>query len=159
MGSRVKLREAGRNPAGKALGDPVEKPREARESGETSGSQGKPMEKPMETRQWRSQWRRANGEANGNRRKASGHGSHVSHNQNLVHKWCTQNHVKNKEGGSPQLFVARGSSLTHLHLPESVLIMAHVSKGATRFRWQALFRPRAPVSARTPPPRRSPCDG
>ena len=41
----------------------------------------------------------------------------VSHNQNLVHKWCTQaqNHVKSLEGGRSYLWL--GSSLTNLHLP------------------------------------------
>ena len=33
---------------------------------------------------------------------------------------------KNEEGGDPQLFMARGLSLTNLHLPESALIATHV---------------------------------
>ena len=40
----------------------------------------------------------------------------VSHNQNPVFKWSTQNHASRiKKGGFPQPFLARGLSLTNLH--------------------------------------------
>ena len=39
----------------------------------------------------------------------------MSHNQNPASKWSAQNHVKNEEGGYPQLFMARGLSLTFIY--------------------------------------------
>ena len=39
----------------------------------------------------------------------------LSHNQNTVLKWSTQNHVKNEEGGRSYLWL--GLSLTNFHLP------------------------------------------
>ena len=50
----------------------------------------------------------------------------MSHNQNPVLKWSTQNHV-NSEGGYPQLWL--GLSLANLHLPKSVLIVALMISG------------------------------
>ena len=43
------------------------------------------------------------------------HPRHLSHNQNPVLKWSTQNHVKNSEGGRSYFWL--GLSLANLHLP------------------------------------------
>ena len=49
---------------------------------------------------------------------------HLSHNQNPVLKWSTQNNVKNEEGGR-RGYLCLGLSLTNLHL-RGVLIVAHL---------------------------------
>ena len=50
-------------------------------------------------------------------------GFHLSHNQDLAITWSTQSHVKNQEGGYPQLLMA--GIVPNLHRPESVLVVTH----------------------------------
>ena len=47
--------------------------------------------------------------------------THMSHNQNLVLKWSTQNHASRIKKAEFRNYFWLGLPLTNLHLPESVL--------------------------------------
>ena len=70
--------------------------------------------------------------------------NHLSHNQNPVLKWLTQNHVRICKGGRNYLWL--GLSLTNLHLPGfDCVSFGCVFEGNLNGLWLPLVSPKKPT--------------